>query len=244
MEIGTVERLTEPEDLRARRSRVTSPGNSGKSGGNNGGGGGDDGGDGKQFNGRNLTSSETGNGDKAKIVTWFLLMVVGMTFAGLIGAYVMVSTNHAAEWKPFELPIEVWISTLLILLSSASYHLAKRAIDVDAIEKGRKWLLVTTVLGAAFISSQLLVWLELSKRGLYLQGNPFAGFFYILTAVHVAHVLGGIVALGSIVLSSWNGGGSQPDRLRRRKLARAVGWYWHFIGAIWIVLFVLLGFWR
>jgi heme/copper-type cytochrome/quinol oxidase subunit 3 len=57
-------------------------------------------------------------------------------------------------------------------------------------------------------------------------------------------VLGGIIALGSIVLNCWNGGGNERDRLKRRKLARVVGWYWHFMGAIWLVLFVLLGFWR
>ncbi len=242
MEIGTVEPLAEPEGFRKIGSRVTSQSGSGISSGNNGGSGDD--GDNRHFDGYDLSSSETGNGDKAKIVTWFLLMVVGMTFAGLIGAYVMVSTNQAAEWKPFDLPIQVWISTILILISSISYHVAQRSIEADAVDAGRKWLLVTTVLGAAFISSQILAWLELTRRGLYMQGNPYAGFFYILTAVHVAHVLGGMVALGSIVLSSWNGGGSEGDRLKRRKLARAVGWYWHFMGAIWLVLFVLLGFWR
>ena len=242
MEIGTIEPVIEPEDIRKRPSSVTGLGGSGTSNGNNGGNGGD--GDDRQFDGQDLEPSATDNGEKAKIIGWFVLLVVGMTFSGLIGAYVMVSTNQAAEWKPFDLPIQVWISTVIILVSSISYHLAKRSIDADAIDAGRKWLLVTTVLGAAFISSQILAWLALSKRGLYVYGNPYAGFFYILTAVHVAHVLGGIVALGSIVLSAWNGAGSEAERLKRRKLARAVGWYWHFMGLIWVVLFVLLGFWR
>ncbi|MGB7209949.1 MAG: heme-copper oxidase subunit III [Pyrinomonadaceae bacterium] len=244
MEVGTAEPVVEPESLRKIRSRLMSSASSGSSSGNGGSNGGSDNGDERQFGEQNLGASDTDNGDKAKVVTWFLLLVVGMTFAGLIGAYVMVSTNKAAEWKPFDLPIQLWISTILMLISSISYHIAKRSIDADAIDAGRKWLLVTTVLGAAFISSQLLAWLELSRRGLYLHGNPYAGFFYILTAVHVAHVLGGIVALSTIVLNCWNGGGSESDRLRRRKLARAVGWYWHFMGAIWLVLFVLLGFWR
>lgn len=239
MEIGTVEPIIEPEGLRKLGSSVASPGGASTA---NGGSGGDDGPG--NFNGQDLVSSQTDNGEKAKIIGWFVLLVVGMTFAGLIGAYIMVSTNKAAEWKPFDLPIQVWISTILILFSSVSYHFAKKSIDTDAIDSGRKWLLVTTVLGAAFISSQILAWLALSRRGLYVYGNPYAGFFYILTAVHVAHVLGGIVALGSIVLSAWNGAGSDGDKLKRRKLARAVGWYWHFMGFIWIVLFVLLGFWR
>lgn len=245
MKVGTFEPVIESDDLRKRRPRITSPGGPGPSNGGGGGGnGGGNEGDDKRFGGNDFDSPDTDNGDKAKIVTWFLLMVVGMTFAGLIAAYVMVSTNRAAEWKPFDLPIQLWISTILILVSSISYHIAKRAIDADAIDAGRKWFLITTVLSAAFISSQILAWLALTKRGLYMQGNPYAGFFYILTAVHLAHVLGGIIALGSIVLSSWNGGGSEAARDKRRKLARAVGWYWHFMGALWVILFVLLGFWR
>lgn len=242
MEVGTVEPITEPEGLRRLRSRVTSSSGSGTQNGGNDGGGDD--GDSGDFRGQDFGSSDVANTDKAKVIAWFLLLVVGMTFAGLIGAYVMVSTNRAAEWKPFDLPFQVWVSTVLILISSISYHFAKRSIDTDSIDMGRKWLFVTTVVGAAFISSQILSWLALSKRGLYMQGNPYAGFFYILTAVHVAHVLGGIIALGSIVLRSWNDQGGEIERTKRRNLARAVGWYWHFMGVLWIVLFVLLGFWR
>ncbi len=242
MEIGTLEPIVEAKGRRKLRSRVTGSDGFGSSNGGNGGDGND--GDDRNFERHDLDSPDESAADKAKIITWFVLLAVGMTFAGLIGAYVMVSTNHAAEWRPFDLPIQLWISTTLILISSVSYHFAKRSIDSDAIDTGRKWLFVTTVLGAAFISSQILAWLVLTKRGLYMQGNPYAGFFYILTAVHLAHVLGGIVALGSIVLSSWNGVGSEIDRLKRRNLARAVGWYWHFMGTLWIVLFVLLGFWR
>lgn len=242
MEIGTVEPVIEPEGLRKLRSRVLSPAGSGSSNGNNGGNGND--GDDRNFEPHDLSSPGTANVDKARVVTWFLLLVVGMTFAGLIGAYIMVSTNKPAEWKPFELPVQVWISTILIIISSFSYHVGKRSIDADSIVNGRKWLLITTALGAAFISSQILAWLALSKRGLYMQGNPYAGFFYILTAVHVAHVLGGIVALGAIVLRSWNAANSETEKIYRRSLARAVGWYWHFVGILWIVLFVLLGFWQ
>ena len=105
-------------------------------------------------------------------------------------------------------------------------------------------LIATTVLGAAFISSQILVWLAMVNRGLYMSGNPYAGFFYILTAAHAIHVLGGIIALGAILLRTWNETAYRPEIVYRRNLARSVGWYWHFMGALWILLFVMLGFWR
>jgi len=182
--------------------------------------------------------------DASRILTWFLLLVVLMTFGGLIGAYVVIATNNVAEWQPFALPIPVWVSTLIILVSSVTYHFAEDGIRSNDHAKGKRFLIATTVLGAMFISSQLLAWIELTSRGLYMQGNPYLGLFYLLTAVHGVHVLGGIAALGSILLRTWLPTSSEAALKRRTSLASAVGWYWHFMGLLWIVLFVLLGFWK
>lgn len=238
MEVGSAETLLELEKARKRRS--------GLGGGNSGNGS------------RNPGSGGSGNGhdddpppdtatflpNKSRILMWFLLLVVMMTFGGLISTYVVISTNRAAEWNPFDLPIQVWISTALILLSSLTYYLAEQAVFRESQRRAKKWLLVTTVLGAAFISSQILAWLELSGRGVYVAGNPYAGLFYILTAVHAAHVLGGIIALGSVLLKTWNYVGSDAAWHRLQIFSQVVGWYWHFMGVLWLILFALLGFWK
>ncbi len=182
--------------------------------------------------------------DKSKYIAWFLLIAVGMTFAGLLGAYLMISTNRAAEWQPFDLPIQIWISTLIILASSVAYGLAERSLNKDRSGSARRWLVVTTIAGAFFVSSQIVVWIELVNRGYYVRGNPYAGFFYILTAAHLVHVTGGIIALGTVVLRSWYPPKSELERFHRLALARSVGWYWHFMGFLWIVLFLMLGFWK
>lgn len=181
---------------------------------------------------------------KSTIFTWFLLVVVLMTFGGVISAYVVISTNGVLEWRPFSLPYQVWVSTLIILASSASYIVAEKALGKPDQPATKRWLLVTTVLGAAFVSSQILAWLELVKRGIYVQSNPYAGFFYILTALHAFHVIGGIIALGYVVLITWDT--ARVDRMidRCRDIARSVGWYWHFMGGLWLVLLFLLGFWK
>ena len=243
MEIGTAEPVIDPEhrDRRQSRTRLSGSG-SGRGNGNNGGGGGGDEGDGPRPD--DISTRSSGPPDKAKVVTWFLLLVVLMTFGGLIGAYVVISTNGAAEWQPFALPIQVWLSTGLIIASSATYHIAKRALFNDNYSKTRKFLVATTALGAAFIASQILVWMALVDRGFYMRGNPYAGFFYILTAAHALHVIGGIIALGAVLLRSWVDTVYGPEIEYRRNLARSVGWYWHFMGALWIVLFALLGFWK
>ncbi len=237
MKAGTVEPVIGDAHSKRRVRPRFFGGGSGRNGG-----GGDDDGSGRNFEGSK--DSESSTPDKSKVVTWFLLLIVLMTFGGMIGAYIVIATNGAAEWRPFDLPFQVWISTMLILASSITYHLAQKALFSDEFDRSRKLLIATTGLGAAFISSQLLVWLALVNRGFYLRGNPYAGFFYILTAVHAIHVVGGIVALGTILLRTWNETASDDEGLYRRNLARAVGWYWHFMGALWIVLLVLLGFWK
>lgn len=231
MEVGHAEQIIE-RDAVARRI----------GGGSNGSGSG--GRDGRNDDGFDDLELDDVAPDKSKFVTWFLLLVVMMTFGGMLGAYVVIATNGAAEWSPFDLPLQVWISTLLILVSSVTYQLGKNALFTRRYTTSRKMLIATTVLGAAFISSQILVWLALVNRGFYMKGNPYAGFFYILTAVHAIHVLGGIVALGSILLRTWNDTRNAQELIYRRNLARSVGWYWHFMGVLWIVLLVMLGFWK
>ena len=243
MEIGTVETITDAEKIRNTRSKVSR--SSSTSGSGNGGGGGDgpDGG-GPERPELPVDSPETEVLDKSKYIAWFLIMAVGMTFAGLLGAYLMLSTNKAAEWQPFNLPYQIWVSTAVILLSSITYSMAKRGVDNNVFKSARDWLGATTVLGGVFVASQLVLWLELVDRGYYVSGNPYAGFFYILTAAHLVHVAGGMIALGAMFLKAWYPAATDADIQRRRDLARSVGWYWHFMGILWVVLFIMLGFWR
>jgi cytochrome c oxidase subunit III len=245
LNVGTVEPAESEPLVRARRSRSSTAGGRppGDSRGGKDGGGGDNGGcgpGGPKFD----DQQESLPRDKSRILTGFLLIVVLMTFGGLMGAYVVVATNRALEWRPFELPMQVWFSTIIILASSVTYEYGQRAITRGDVTGTRRWLVTTTVLGAVFIASQLLVWLILVNRGLYMSGNPYAGFFYILTAIHAVHVIGGIVALGAVLLRSWHSTLSDPEQSYRTALSRSVGWYWHFMGGLWIVLFTLLGFWK
>lgn len=244
MNVGTIDILEEPESAGRKRSGrpgggQNGPGGKGRGPGDDSGGGGGD--QPKRDEPQETTAFKPGI---SRILTGFLLLVVLMTFGGLMAAYIVIATNNVAEWNAFDLPIQVWISTAIIIVSSLTYHLAQTAIFREDEAASRKWLVVTTVFGAAFISSQLLAWLALTSRGLYIRGNPYAGFYYILTAVHAVHVLGGITALGTILLKVWYGVRGEEAIQRSKTLAQVVGWYWHLMGAIWLVLFVLLGFWK
>lgn len=239
MELGTLK--TNIKGKRKLKKRASLSGFGGNSGGKNNGGGG--GGDDDDSN-DSLTESYEKSFSKSKVLTWFLLIVVLMTFGGLISAYIVIATNGVLEWKPFNLPLQVYFSTAIILMSSIAYTLAQKAIKTNKHQKAKNWLVTTTVLGGMFISSQILVWFALVNRGYYLQSNPYAGFFYIMTALHALHVVGGIIALGYIVLRSWNPAEIEAEIVKRREISDAVGWYWHFMGGLWLVLLLLLGFWK
>jgi cytochrome c oxidase subunit 3 len=240
MEVGTVETIPEPGAN--KRTRRTSIGGGSNTPG--GGDGRDPGGGGFGPNGDEAPQRDAFVPEKSRVLTGFLLVIVMMTFGGLTAAYVVIATNNVAEWQPFSLPIQVWISTVILMASSVTYHLGKTRLEASERVSAKNLFVATTVLGAAFISSQLLTWIELRNRGFYLSGNPYSGFFYILTAVHAVHVLGGIIALASVLLRVWYPTASDAEMLKRRSIAQVVGWYWHFMGGVWIVLFILLGFWK
>ena len=242
MKVGTVETLPPEKKKKLRRSGFSggnAPSNSGGGGGNNGGGG-----DNNNPKKQDSHEIEQFQPNKSRILMWFLLTVVVMTFGGLIGAYIVISTNGVLEWRPFDLPFQIYVSTVLILASSVTYKIAQRAIFRDNQPKAKNWLIATTILGGTFISSQILAWFTLAASGVYVASNPYAGFFYILTAVHAVHVLGGIIALGSVVLRTWQPATSEELLEKRKTYAQVVGWYWHFMDALWLVLVALLGFWK
>lgn len=244
MEIGTAE-----TNIKKKKSKLKPALTSGLSSGGGqknrgGGGGGNDGGDGNFP--KNDFSDETASSptNKFRVAMWFFLLVVLMTFGVLIGAYVFTYQNDVPEWQPFNLPIQIWISTILIVASSITYKISEKTLNSGNQKTAKSWLLATTILGAAFISSQILAWLALVQRGVYVQSNPYAGFFYIMTAVHAVHVVGGIIILGYIVLRTWHETSSEIELEQRKNVSKTVGWYWHFMDALWIVLFLLLGFYK
>ncbi len=244
MKVGTLE-TTVKENERKRRAGLSRMGSNGGDKNRGGGGGGGNNGDDKDKHKHDFTEeSEPYPSSKSRIVTWFLLLIVMMTFGGLISAYVVIATNGVMEWKPFALPFQVWVSTILILASSITYTIAQRALKADNQEKAKTWFLATTVFGGMFIASQLLAWVELVRRGIYVQSNPYAGFFYILTAVHAVHVIGGIIALGWIFLRTWEKTLFDEELKKRKEISTAVGWYWHFMDGLWLILLFLLGFWK
>jgi cytochrome c oxidase subunit III len=159
-----------------------------------------------------------------------------MMFAGLTSAYIV--RQAAGNWLEFRLPSMFFISTAIILLSSATLHFAYQAF-LNGNEKAYKWLLaLSLVLGFGFMISQYLGWEQLTAIGVDLKGNPAGSFVYLLTGIHVAHVLGGV---GAIAVATMHAFGLKykvtPERKLRFELTNQ---YWHFVDLLWVYLLMFM----
>ena len=157
-----------------------------------------------------------------------------MFFMAFVSAYI-VRKGTAGDWQPFELPRILWGTTLVLLISSVTIERARAAMGRSDQEGFLRWWRITTVLGLAFLAGQLLAWRQLAAAGVYLATNPASSFFYLLTAAHGAHLLGGIVALVAVAVRN-----VAPARMTRATAAEVTAMYWHFMDGLWIFLFLLL----
>ncbi len=168
-----------------------------------------------------------------QIGLWALLVTISMLFAGFTSAYLV--RRAAGGWTPIPLPPVLWLNTFILLVSSATMEGARRALRSWSLGALKRWLSVTMVLGVVFLGGQVLAWQDLARRGIFLPTNPHSSFFYLLTAVHGLHLLGGLIALGVVLVRAW--------QERYTPYHPAVGLcatYWHFVDLLWVYLFILL----
>lgn len=123
-------------------------------------------------------------------------------------------------------------------------EVARRSLKQQRDAGYGRWLLITVALGLAFLASQLLAWRQLVRQGVYLAANPYNSFFYLFTAAHGLHLLGGILALGYLSLRTTKKRSTVEGELRRVGAADAASIYWHFMDGLWVALFMLLFFWK
>ena len=174
---------------------------------------------------------------------WVTLASIAMLFTSLSSAYI-VRSGTAADWIPLAVPKVMFASTALILLSSVTLEIAKRKLRQSLADAYSRYLLITGVLGLAFLGSQLVAWRQLARQGIYVSTHPHSSFFYLLTGAHAFHLIGGLLALMFLWLRSLRKL-TQPTLVAKRQAAAdAVSIYWHFMDGLWIYLFLLLFLWR
>jgi len=173
----------------------------------------------------------------AKIGLGVFLAVVGSLFALFISAYSMRMTM--VDWRALPIPRLLWFNTAVLVLSSVALQAAQfaaRRNDMNGVIVG---LCAGGASAVTFLVGQLLAWRELSIAGYFLASNPANSFFYLITAVHGLHLMGGLVALARTTAKVWHGAPVTEVRLSVELCAI----YWHFLLLVWLVLLGLLTGW-
>ncbi len=145
-----------------------------------------------------------------------------------------------ADWQKMPEPILLWFNTLILLISSLVFISAQIASKNSQFEIVKKRLIVIGFLAFAFLVGQLLVWVQLYQLGYYVSSNPANAYFYVFTTLHGLHLLGGLVYWMMTIKKVW-----VPNEIVVANAKHTVdlcGIYWHFLFAVWIVLFGLMLF--
>ncbi|HSE19032.1 MAG TPA: cytochrome c oxidase subunit 3 [Pyrinomonadaceae bacterium] len=171
-----------------------------------------------------------------RITMWVVLAAVVMMFAALSSVYIMSSEEQR---RPVPMPSMFFVSTVLILLSSGTFHTAKRSLQQDRPRAYLRWLWATFALGVGFLGSQLVGWRELARSGVYFAGHPRSTFFYLATALHGVHLIGGIGLIMFLVFRRLRPGWLLHGQ-KNSTWHGVVGLYWHTMDGIWVWLFMLL----
>jgi cytochrome c oxidase subunit 3 len=177
----------------------------------------------------------------AKPMLWVSMISMTMMFAGLTSAYVVSRKRN--DWVSFDLPDAFYTSTLLILISSITFMLAKYFIKKDNRQLTSLFLISTLILGLGFIFFQFEGFGELLKAGLFFAGEQStvkSSFIYGITLAHLVHIAAGIIVLLVVIFNHFTKKYSSKDSLGLELGAI----FWHFVDILWIYLFLFFYFIR
>jgi cytochrome c oxidase subunit 3 len=149
-------------------------------------------------------------------------------------AFIVLKLTSNA-WVPLHLPKILWLNTAILLASSLTLQKARQRLSAIDFPGFRKLWRATTILGMLFLAGQFIAWLQLVAAGVYIASNQATSFFYIFTAAHAVHLLGGIAALFYISVSDFEKG-----KISRVTAVQITSYYWHFMDGLWVFLLMLL----
>jgi len=170
----------------------------------------------------------------AKTALWVFLAVATSLFALFISAYAM--RISFIDWRPLPQPRLLALNTGVLVLASVAMQWAVYAARRHELAAVRTGLLAGGVLTVAFVIGQLAVWKQLGDAGYFVATSAATGFFYLLTAVHGLHVLGGLVGWSRTAAGAWR----SPTASRLIVSVEMCAIYWHFLLVAWVVLFAVL----
>lgn len=186
-----------------------------------------------------------GNGDKggqprkppqARYSTAITLGMISILMFFLVPCTAFIVLEHTSKsWVPLHLPKILWLNTAILLVSSYTLEKARKRLLAADLPGFRKLWRVTIILGVLFLLGQFIAWLQLVASGVYIASNQATSFFYIFTAAHAVHLLGGIAALLYVAIHDFEKG-----QISQQTAVQISEYYWHFLDGLWIFLLLVL----
>ncbi len=182
----------------------------------------------------------------ARVGLWLFLAVVTSLFGLFVSAYYMRMNGHhgagpATDWMALSEPPVLWLNTVLLIVASIAMEAAKGAVRRGNLERGGTSLLLGGLLTLTFLGGQFYAWAQVRGSELFSPANPAVAFFYVLTAVHGLHLLGGLYVWGRTLARV-----RKPDVEAidvRQSIIQSVelcSVYWHFLLLVWLGLFAVM----
>lgn len=172
-----------------------------------------------------------------KFALWLFIVSVVMLFGAWTSAYIVKRAEPG--WSSFELPGEFWFSTAIIILSSVTMVWAYLSAKKDNIAHAKLALALTTGLGVTFLVGQWLAWQKMVEMNYYFAGsssNSSSSFIYVLSGFHGLHIISGLIFLVIVLVATFRYKVHSKNMLRMEMCST----YWHFLGGLWVYLFVFL----
>jgi len=176
-----------------------------------------------------------------KLIVWLFSISISMIFAALTSAYIV--RRAEGNWLEFNLPNQLLLSTIVIVISSAVLYIAQRSFKTDNKKAVQISLAITLVLGLVFSYLQYLSWTQLHLDGIYFTGptsNPSGSFIYVLIWTHLFHIVTGLLYLIIVLYKSFN----LKLFVANSTVLESCAVYWHFLGLLWIYLYLFLYFYH
>ena len=187
-------------------------------------------------------TQEEKNSRAKKMMLWFGIISLIMSFAGWTSAFVVSSSRP--DWlKDFVLPNAFILSTIVIVLSSVSFILAKQALKKGNTKATSLWLFITLVLGVVFILNQFSGFQQIIDLGYNFTGptsNVTMSYIYLIAVVHILHVVVGLICLLVVIYNHFK----QKYNATKMLGFELAATFWHFIDILWVYLFLFLYFVR
>lgn len=180
-----------------------------------------------------------------KMMLWFGVGSLIMSFSALISAFIVSSKQRRGkDWLiNYDLPDAFFVSVVIILISSLTFILAKRALKQNNRKLTTTWLLATLVLGVVFVFSQLEGFKQIIQAGYNFTGptsNITMSYIYLIAVVHILHVIAGLICIVVVIYNHFKQKYNANNILGLELAAN----FWHFVDLLWLVLFLFLYFFR